>query len=65
MIIDLDSWEIGYGDGHVGRSFECPVNRDQLSYASGYSLGRATRAEARNQTRVRVSVSARRRVTAR
>ena len=51
MIIDLDSWEVGYRDGHVGCPFECPLNRDQLSYASGYSLGRATR-EARKQIRV-------------
>ena len=31
MIIDLESWEVGYGDGHVGRPFECPANRDQVS----------------------------------
>jgi hypothetical protein len=65
MIIDLDSWEVGYGDGHVGRPFECPVNRDQVSYASGYSQGRSARGEARKQTRVRPSVLGRRRLPAR
>ena len=65
MIIDLESWEVGYGDGHVGRPFECPVNRDQVSYASGYSQGRSARGEARKQTRVRPSVLGRRRLPAR
>ena len=65
MIIDLDSWEVGYGDGHVGRPFECPVNRDPVSYAIGYSQGRSARAEARKQTRVRASSSALRRLPAR
>jgi hypothetical protein len=65
MIIDLDSWEVGYGDGHVGRPFECPANRDQVSYESGYSLGRSARAEARGKTCVRASLSAARRLPAR
>ena len=37
MIIDLDSWEIGYQDGHSGRAYECPASRDQVSYSSGFA----------------------------
>ena len=65
MIIDLESWEVGYGDGHVGRPFECPANRDQVSYAIGYSRGRTARTEARKQIGVRPSVLGRRRLPAR
>jgi len=36
MIIDLDSWEIGYGDGLLGRPSQCTPGIDQLSYSSGY-----------------------------
>ena len=43
MIIDLDSWEIGYQDGQSGRPYECPANRDQVSYSSGYRQGSAAR----------------------
>jgi hypothetical protein len=47
MIIDFDSWEAGYADGRLGCGAGCPANHDELSYASGYREGRATRAEAR------------------
>ena len=47
MIIDLESWEIGYSDGQLGRPSECPGDCDQVSYSSGYREGRAARAGAR------------------
>jgi len=49
MIIDLDSWEVGYRDGHSGRPAECPVNRDLPSYSNGYVQGRADRDGGRNK----------------
>jgi hypothetical protein len=56
--IDLDSWEVGYADGHFGRLSQCPANLDSLSYSSGYYEGRACHAGTdRNQ-------SARRRASA-
>jgi hypothetical protein len=39
--IDLDSWEVGYADGHFGRLSQCPANLDSVSYSSGYYEGRA------------------------
>jgi len=44
MIIDLDSWELGYEDGHLGRLLQCPEQRDLVSYSSGYWQGHAARA---------------------
>jgi hypothetical protein len=41
MIIDLDSWEEGYGDGLVGRPSRCTPGLDHFSYSSGYSQARA------------------------
>jgi hypothetical protein len=53
MIIDLESWEIGYADGQLGRPSECPGDCDQLSYSSGYREGRAARAGNARQARLR------------
>jgi hypothetical protein len=44
MIIDLDSWEAGYGDGLRGRPSQCTPSLDQFSYSSGYFQARASRA---------------------
>jgi hypothetical protein len=41
MIIDLDSWEVGYGHGLLGRPSQCTLGLDQLSYSSGYDQARA------------------------
>jgi hypothetical protein len=49
MIIDLDSWEAGYADGELGRSFQCPPERDLASYSSGYREGRAYRSGVRRK----------------
>ena len=58
MIIDLDSWEVGYRDGHSGRPPECPVNRDQPSYSNGYVQGRADRGGRRSRgVRLRQPIS--------
>jgi hypothetical protein len=58
MIIDLDSWEVGYRDGHSGRPSECPVNRDQPSYSNGYVQGRADRGGRRKRgVRLRQPIS--------
>jgi hypothetical protein len=43
MIIDLDSWEEGYGDGLVGRPSQCTPGLDRFSYSSGYFQARAYR----------------------
>jgi hypothetical protein len=56
MIIDLDSWEIGYADGQSDRSSECPENVDSISYSSGYCEGRACRADARRKGRTAVRI---------
>jgi hypothetical protein len=32
MNIDLDSWEAGYADGQHGRSPQCAIGLDQVSY---------------------------------
>ena len=44
MIIDLDSWEAGYGDGLRGRPSQCTPGLDRFSYSSGYFQARASRA---------------------
>lgn len=49
MIIDLDSWEAGYADGELGRAFQCPPERDLMSYSSGYRVGRAYRSGTRSK----------------
>jgi hypothetical protein len=41
MIIDMDSWEAGYADGHLGRASHCPLDFDPVSYLSGYYDARA------------------------
>jgi hypothetical protein len=56
MIIDLDSWEMGYADGRLGRSSECPANRDEVSYLSGYVQGRAARVGAGREVRLHRSI---------
>jgi hypothetical protein len=56
MIIDLDSWEIGCADGRLGRSPEYPVNRDQVSYFSGYVQGRRARVRGRKEVRLHCSI---------
>ena len=61
MVIDLGSWEIGYQDGRLGRLPECPVNRDQASYMSGYVQGRAARGGRRTGARLRRSILPQRR----
>ena len=43
MNIDLDSWEAGYADGQYGRSPQCAIGLDQVSYLSGFCHGRALR----------------------
>jgi hypothetical protein len=42
MIIDLDSWEAGYGDGLLGRPSQCTDGLDRFSYSSGYVQARAS-----------------------
>jgi hypothetical protein len=51
MIIDLDSWEAGYGDGLRGRPSQCTPSLDQFSYSSGYFQAR--RAGTQEATRLR------------
>jgi len=43
MIIDLDSWEVGYNDGLLGRPSQCTPGLDRLSYSSGYCQAHACR----------------------
>jgi len=62
MIIDLDSWEIGCADGRLGRSPEYPVNRDQVSYFSGYVQGRRARVRGRKEVRLHRSIPYHRRL---
>jgi hypothetical protein len=40
MIIDLDSWEMGYSDGQQGRPSQERADLDLFSYSSGYVQGR-------------------------
>jgi hypothetical protein len=51
MIIDLDSWELGYADGQLGRPPQIPDNLDPFSYSSGYCEGRACGAGMRKKGR--------------
>jgi hypothetical protein len=53
MIIDLDSWEAGYGDGLIGRPSQCTPGLDRFSYSSGYFQARASRAGTQESGRVR------------
>ena len=55
MNIDLDSWEVGYADGVLGRQAQCAVNLNSFSYSTGYCEGRAS------HTRIDRDRSARRR----
>jgi len=43
MIVDLDSWEAGYGDGLLGRPSQRLPALDWFSYSSGYFQARAYR----------------------
>jgi hypothetical protein len=47
MIVDLDSWEAGYGDGLLGRPSRRMPALDWFSYSSGYLQARARRAGTR------------------
>ena len=40
MIIDLDSWEMGYADGLNGHPSRPQADLDPFSYSSGYVQGR-------------------------
>jgi hypothetical protein len=50
MNIDLDSWEAGYADGQHGRSPQCAIGLDQVSYLSGFCHGRARRVQSRSKS---------------
>jgi hypothetical protein len=50
MNVDLDSWEAGYADGQHGRSPQCAIGLDQVSYLSGFCHGRARRAQSRTKS---------------
>ena len=52
MIIDLDSWEAGYGDGSRGRPSQCTPGLDQFSYSSGYFQARASRVGTQERRRL-------------
>ena len=41
MIVDLESWEVGYDDGFLGRPSQCTPGLDGFSYSSGYFQARA------------------------
>jgi hypothetical protein len=47
MIVDLESWEAGYGDGLFGRPSQCTPGLDRFSYSSGYCQASAYRAGTR------------------
>jgi hypothetical protein len=53
MIIDLDSWEVGYDDGLLGRPSQCTPGLDRFSYSSGYCQARASRAGTQKGGRLR------------
>jgi hypothetical protein len=61
MVIDLGTWEVGYGTDELGRLPECPVNRDHASYMSGYIPGRAARGGGGKELRLRRSTPRQRR----
>ena len=43
MIINLESWETGYADGHLGRPYDCLPELDVASYSIGFRAGCACR----------------------
>jgi len=51
MIVDMDSWEAGYGDGLLGRPSRRMPALDWFSYSSGYLQARARRAGTREDFR--------------
>jgi len=55
MIVDLDSWEAGYGDGLLGRPSQRLPALDWFSYSSGYLQARARRAGTRGDFRRRAT----------
>ena len=55
MIVDLDSWEAGYGDGLLGRPSQRLPALDWFSYSSGYLQARARRAGTREDFRPRAT----------
>jgi len=55
MIVDLDSWEAGYGDGLLGRPSRRMPALDWFSYSSGYLQARARRAGTREDFRRRAT----------
>src|SRR6478672_4251080 len=55
MIVDLDSWEAGYGDGLLGRPSQRMPALDWFSYSSGYLQARAHRAGTREDFRRRAT----------
>jgi hypothetical protein len=55
MIVDLDSWEAGYGDGLLGRPSQRMPALDWFSYSSGYLQARARRAGTREDFRRRAT----------
>ncbi len=57
MVIDLDSWEAGYGDGLRGRPSQCTSDLDRFSYSSGYFQARAYRAGTLEDVRLRYTRS--------
>jgi hypothetical protein len=55
MIVDMDSWEAGYGDGLLGRPSRRMPALDWFSYSSGYLQARARRAGTREDFRRRAT----------
>src|SRR5215831_1696507 len=55
MIVDLDSWEAGYGDGLLGRPSQRMPALDWFSYSSGYLQARSRRAGTREDPRRRAT----------
>lgn len=55
MIVDLDRWEAGYGDGLLGRPSQRLPALDWFSYSSGYLQARARRAGTREDFRRRAT----------
>jgi hypothetical protein len=55
MIVDLDSWEAGYGDGLLGRPSQRLPALDWFSYSSGYLQARARRAGTQEDFRRRAT----------
>jgi hypothetical protein len=57
MIVDLESWEVGYDDGLFGRPSQCTSGLDRFSYSSGYFQARACRAGTQEELRRRYTSS--------